>query len=91
MYELIVLTCSRGLSTPVPGAAADLVKGMCPTVLVNSSSGSPVSKGTFASSPASSRRPIVWSMNWPQANTHWVTPRSEKRFWCESLKMRLLR
>jgi hypothetical protein len=33
---------------------------------------------------------MLWSMNWPHSHTIWETPRSEKMFWCTSLKIRLL-
>ena len=35
-----MLTCSRGLDTPVPAAADERVNGMYPTVLVKASIGS---------------------------------------------------
>src|SRR5690349_21441490 len=86
----MMLTCCRGLFTPVPDAAFDRVNGTTPRSFVNDSSGSDGLKEMFADSPRSSRRPIVWSMNCPQVKPHWVTPRSENTFWFTSLKIRLL-
>ena len=100
MYELTVFTCSRGDVTPVPGAIDDRVNGMSrvgPVVFSNSSSGSAGLNGMLrelgsglSPTPGAWRRPNVWSRNCPHTKPHWVTPRSENRFWCESLKIRLL-
>jgi hypothetical protein len=92
---LVVLICWRGLAVLVPVPAAPLVRlnGMTPRSLVKSSSGSFALNGMFAAlavGPVSSRRPNVWSRNWPQVQPHWVTRRSENTFWLLSSMMRLL-
>ncbi len=91
MYELTVLVCWRVLETPVPGVAADRVKGI-DAQRVGEFLQRVVAalNGMLATVPASSRRPKVWSRNWPQVKPHWDTPFSENRFWWTSLKMRLL-
>ena len=81
-----MICCRTLVPVPVPGAAGVRMKGIEPRVFVKDSSGSVLLKGMFAvSPPASSRRPKVWSMNWPQTKPHWVTLFSENRFWLESL------
>ena len=66
-------------------------KSIDPTSFWNSSSGSCLSNGMGRfSAGISSRRPKVWSRNWPHVHPHCVTPFSEKRFCPSSLKMRLL-
>ena len=89
MYELTVLICSRGLRMPDPGAAFDRENGILPMLSTNDSIGS-LGNGRLSTSPASSRWPMSWSMNWPHTAPQRLTPRWEKMFWLPSLKMRLL-
>jgi hypothetical protein len=92
---LVVFVCWRGLAVlvPVPAVAADRVNEITPRSLVNVSIGSARLNGMLAGvavGPLLSRRPKVWSRNWPQVQPHWVTRRSENTFWLTSLMMRLL-
>jgi hypothetical protein len=92
MYELSVLTCSRGLRAlvPVPGAGLSRVNDMAPMSFVKLSSGSPELNAIELGSPPPSASPNTWSMNWPHVQPHWLTPRSENTFCPTSLKTRLL-
>ena len=75
----------------MPGAAGVREKPIRPRSSVKRSSGSAVVKAIGASSPGpSSASPMSWSTNCAQAQPHWVTSFSEKRFWPRSLKIRLL-
>ncbi len=90
MKLLSVLICCRGERLPVPGAAGVREKGRTAESLLKSSSLSCLSKAMFAASAGvSSRRPMSWSRNCPQAQPHCEMSFSEKRFWPTSLKIRL--
>src|SRR5262245_50330893 len=95
MYEVMVLVCWRGLDglVPVPAVAADRFTAMVPRLLVNDSSGSLALNGMLngvAVGPPPSRRPKVWSRNWPHCHENWVSRRDENTSWLPSLMIRLL-
>ena len=93
MNELRVLICWRGfvVLVPVPGAAASRVNGMAPRLFLNFSIGSLALNVMFDAAPVPPcARPMLWSMNCPNAQPHALTTRSEKTFWVSSLNTRSL-
>src|SRR6478672_10223928 len=95
MYEVMVLVCCRGLDVlvPVPADAADRLTAMVPRLFVKLSIGSLALNGMLnavAVGPPPSRRPKVWSRNWPNCQVNWVSRRCENTSWLPSLMMRLL-